>query len=74
MTVTFKNASDYVADTTAYYEGNLSAATWTGTAPAGATKFCATNSETKSDWKDTVGEVLGTPSADGTKTVYYKTE
>jgi alternate signal-mediated exported protein len=67
-TVTFKNTTDTtVADTTAdytYVEGG----SWTGTAPTGASEFCATENGTYS----TIQAALGS-AADGTATVYYHT-
>jgi hypothetical protein len=66
-TVTFKNATDTtVPDTTAEY---VYATSWTGTAPASATGFSASASGTYG----TIDSVLGTPTEDGTATVYYKT-
>jgi len=66
-TVTFKNATDTtVPDTTAEY---VYATSWTGTAPTSATGFSASASGTYG----TIDSVLGTPTEDGTATVYYKT-
>ena len=72
-TVTFKDADGSAADTTETYTYTVSTTSWSGTAPAGATKFCATNSATDADWKTDIAEILGTPTTNGTMDIYYKT-